>query len=352
MSYNFYRCDVCKKHTKKLVDNLRPFVAGCTITENCRGNLRPVLKHQLDGVELARDTWKSRFDNTTTAAAPASAVTRHNLMAGTQTLTILSVVNTPSIQLRFRKYVRVDADTVEYVFRRDKDPGYVSGPDDSALNRILRFSNSDTVTVAVNGVALSTNEYDLTVPNSVGIVAGRVSNNSEIKIYVAKTIAPTYVTLNFFRNTITDARLLNDVAWKNINFVERGGTRLYVYHAIAFDDLELNSNYSFDDVLIGGNASADECHFALGVKPYSTFDRDYNSVVKIDSNLSATVIKYELNDKNELELSVESSYISSVFPPFSLSAVDSDSSFFIPDDTISYASIGDEVQEIKNQFLR
>lgn len=352
MSYNFYRCDVCKKHTKKLVDNLRPFVAGCTITENCRGNLRPVLKHQLDGVELARDTWKSRFDNTTAAAAPASAITRHNLMAGAQTLTILSAVNAPSIQLRFRKYARVDADTVEYVFRRDKDPGYVSGPDDSALNRILRFSSSDTVTVAVNGVALSTNEYDLTVPNSVGIVAGRVSNNSEIKIYVAKTIAPTYVTLNFFRNTITDARLLDGVAWKNIDFVERGGTRLYVYHAVAFDDLELNSNYSFDTLLIGGNTSTVECHFALGVKPYSTFDRDYNSVVKIDSNLASAMIKYELNDKNELELSVESSYISSVFPPFSLSAVDSDSSFFIPDDTIGYASIGDEVQEIKNQFLR
>lgn len=350
MSYNFYQCDVCNKHTKKLIDNLRPFVAGCTITENCRGTLRPVMKHQMDGVELSRDTWKSRFESE--AAVPSVATNeRHNLMSGAQIITILSSVDVPLLELRFEKHTHTESDTIEYVFRRDKDPGYVSGPDDSALNRILRYTSGDSVTVAVNGVALTAGSYDLSIPNSVGLAPGVIANNSEIKIYVAKTVAPTYTSLPFFRNTIVDAKLLTG-AWKNISFVDRGGVRLRVYHAIAFDELELNSNYKFNALRVNGAAINGESYFALGVKPYSSFDRNYNSVVRIDSNLSTAVIKYEMNDKNELELSIDNSYISSVFPPFSLSASDLDSSFFIPDDTIGYASVGNENQEIKNQFLR
>ena len=349
--YTYYQCDTCKKNIKRVVDHKRPFLSGCTITENCRGTLRQVQKHQTNNVELSIETWKSRFDNSSKTTNTSVDESRFNLMSGDHILTMLSKTNSPFIQIKLQKFTLTNADVSEYVYRRNKDPGYVSGPDDSAFGKILRFTSNDNITVTVNGVVIPADKIDVSMLNTILISNGVVDNNSEIKVYVSKMQEAVYKYVTFFRNTLIDAKLLSS-AWKNIDFTMQGADRYYVYHAINFDELDVNANYTLVEITDNNSSHVTDGKFALATKPYSTYDRSLTSTVKISSILDGTMIKYENNDKNEIEFSVPIGSISSVLPPFSFSTVDQDSSYFIVDDDITLVGTANELQVIKNPYMR
>jgi hypothetical protein len=208
----------------------------------------------------------------------------------------------------------------EFNYTRGQGVDYVSGPDNSALQSALRFSQTDDISVYINGVKLTPSAYDRTVNNRIKFNSKLVDEYNTIKVVV-------------FSRPKLERRLLafkkvydfcgTDSAWQNVTTVERYDsgpmpTQYTVFYCDDFSGIRQNATFvvAADQSIENPSKVTPDNWFALLSKdPHTSYDRDVDYIIDIKKLIAdKTQILFEIDSKGRISFTVADTALSTVFP--------------------------------------
>ena len=304
MNYITYKCNTCKREIDIQEDQLRVFVNKCSITQSCAGKLSPIKTKKTRNI-LSTDLDTTVF-NKSTSIYPSNnnnsgGESFVNLNSGANTLTIaireLDDIPLPAkINLRFNINSQNVTSFDEFVYRVSNTK-IISGKDNSNIQKVLKFSNTDTILVFLNGQVLDESLYEKSYFNGIGtsiILTNMIYSLSTVKVLVYKPSDIVYTNyLEFFENKFITTF---DTAWNNVNYVKCDGKNYKLFSSNQILNLPINSRLNLypgdNDSLIDDN----ECFILIANPHYTVIDRVLSSRVPLNNFV---------NDDNYLRLSLQ-----------------------------------------------
>jgi hypothetical protein len=214
---------------------------------------------------------------------------------------------------------------VEYNYVVGAGVNYVSGPDNSAKQSVLRFVESNEVVVYINGVRLGANGYDRSINNRISLKAALTEDYNTVKVVVFTTPAAQRKLLTF---TKVAANPGNDSAWHNAAVVDRytGASEPYphtMFYCSDFTSIRQNTTFTIARDQYRDNphpVKPDAWHVLLSNEPHTHFDRDVNH----SANMAVLIeqqarVLYEIDPKGQMALTVDREFVTPVFPPMRVS---------------------------------
>lgn len=208
----------------------------------------------------------------------------------------------------------------EFNYTRGQGVDYVSGPDNSAKQAALRFSETDDIAVYVNGVKRDQSTYDRTINNRIKFASVLTEDYNTVKVVVFSKPKPERKMLTFKK--VYDYCGI-DSAWQNVTLIEKydGGPEANHYSVFFADDFsDIRQNATFvvaqdQQVDNPSPVSPDSWFFLLSTEPHTPFDRDVDFIVDITKAIEAKVqFVYELDNKGSLAFTVSDENVQTVFP--------------------------------------
>lgn len=345
-------CTVCRRTADRLVDNARAVPDRCNITLGCQGRLNPVEYRsdaQITPTPASGVTdWLPRGTVINPGTAPQQVELVDTATGELQQLVLaVPLASAPSdlatATITVEEKPQTPVDFRSFTYLRDELYGTLSGPEDGAARKVLRFRawgpDPDTVSVFINGVRIAqgpgpgnfqVDDGTPTPPAPPDTVSFNTpilpAGTDQIEVVVSKAPVSTQETLTFFRNIDNDARL-NLGAWENVSHLERfdstaGATSFFLF---TFD-VKGNATLTRDTVIFptgdvvvtdGGVTPfpRSRCFFAIARKPFSKVDRYPDAHIFLDTLDGVEgFMKYRVvNDVLTLEVTAAS--IGTHFPP-------------------------------------
>jgi hypothetical protein len=297
-----YKCNTCKREIDIEEDQLRVFINKCSITQGCAGKLVPIkTKKTRNILSTDLDTTIFNKNNTLYPDKNNSDINFVNLNSSYNTITIAirefdDVPLPPRINLRFNINSQNSTTFDEFVYRVSNTK-IISGKDNSNIQKVLKFSNTDNVLVFLNGQVLDESSYEKSYFNSIGtsiILTNMIYSLSTIKILVYKPSDIVYTNyLEFFENKYVTSF---NTAWNNVNYVKSDGKNYKLFSSNQILNLPINSRLNLypgdNDALIDDN----ECFILIANPHYTVVDRILSSRVPLNNFV---------NDENYLRLSLQ-----------------------------------------------
>lgn len=319
-NFETFKCTVCNRATEKPVSQKHAPINRCDITAKCRGVLTKI--GSSDTKTMAAPSAVEGISNW--APRHASAATQAFKPVPTLCLDTDKSVLTfavpssrcgiePDIAVRFEAAVFTNKQYTEYVFGRPSGTALVSGQDDSSKRVALRFSNTDQVSVFVNGVELPPHSYDRSVLNRLVFTPALLDDSNSINVLVTKANEPVFITGFAHRHGMPNAPA---GAWDNIVTVTIRG----IAHTLFSIAVRPGINTGIIVAAIG-NWVQDVGLLLLANEPYSHFDRALSTVVSIPELIaSREIIDYKNNVKGIAQFTCTFDSVSGVIPGISINA--------------------------------
>lgn len=219
-----YRCSICQREVEQVSDNRRPDPLRCVITDQCRGILEPQGSRRGDRARLTtpqadladRVARGSTFEINPAPADPVLigmttfgsfngltiAGPKRETFAGEAIYSVVATTGLPyelerrpdstlyptnsQIDMLVYELTAAVLSSQKYTYLFNSIAQLIEGVDDSKERRLMRFSETDNLTVIVNGVQLSPADYDRTENDTIRLVPGIVASEITIEVYVFK----------------------------------------------------------------------------------------------------------------------------------------------------------------------
>jgi hypothetical protein len=216
----------------------------------------------------------------------------------------------------------------------------VGGKDASPEAKSLRFTASNKITVYVNGIQLLDSQYNRSINDQVTFTPTIYDSNNVVEVFVYQDLSASiskspqvFLEFRSLLSTIpADAALRELDCWGNylaskINSIER-------YTLFCTDLGKLNPNKSYgvarfevtDSDNITRIINSSDVFILLGKEPFSFRDKELYAYLAGTSLVEQqSVMTYKQSDASgELYLTVDSSAITQVYNPISMSRVNRD----------------------------
>ncbi len=362
-------CNVCNRQVDKLVDNTRVTPDKCTITLNCLGRLFPI-EYRSDAqittsVESGVVDWYPRGTTLTTAGVQEAALVDTSTGSLQQLVLAVKLPADPgNVHATVTLNARSDRpkEFKQYTFRREATFTTISGIEDGAEKKLLKFTawgpDPDIVEVYLNGekLEIGTDPENFQVDDgtpSTPAPSNTISFNSIISpvgvypvdVIVSKAAAVPGINLVFERNQ-DDPNRLSLGAWENVSaiqFFEGAWENYYLFTCDIASTIALTKDsivYPVGTILVDSTVvGLDAAKFLLAKKPFTQIDRYTNLSVPLDTlGADRDYLKYHSVD-GVLTLEVTETSIESNFPVGKLIK-------FNPETTIKTPVEGDEAIEL------
>lgn len=362
-------CNVCDRQVDKLVDNTRVTPDRCTITLNCLGRLYPV-EYRSDGQitaspEVGIVDWYPRGSSITSTAGIDPVELIDTSTGSLQQLVLaLKLPSDPgpssTAELTLEARSEVPKEFKQYTFRRDTTFSALSGVEDGAARKVLKFtawgSNPDLVEVYLNGQKLEqgTGPDDFQVddgtpstpaPSNTIVFNTAISpdGTDQVDVIVSKLVPSPQTVLTFHRNQ-DDPNRLGLGAWENVSHLEVfDGT--WQTHYLFTCDIASVSDLKKDSILYpvgtvnvdSAPVGLDAASFMLARRPYSKLDRYTDISVPLDTmGADRDYLKYS-EVAGVLTLEVTKTSLQTYFPVAKVVK-------YNPENTLKTVSTGDAEQ--------
>lgn len=260
--YEVLTCNVCSKSINRIINNSHLSINKCNLTKKCRGFLQTsvILENPLNIND--KYDWESRFTETSTRSENVSKI---SLLSGNNNISF-AVKRTGFLGASYD--ISLDAtptqniSSVEYVFVKPSGSRYFNGFDSSANKRFFLYNiNIDDVSVYLNNVLLTEDQYDRNVLNQIRLDFPTTQFKNVVRIVVSKKIP--VIDLVISPNSLYSTEYtscFNGI--KSLSIFDGVSTdkKFNVYNINNVSDvLTLNSNYKFKNItneiymLIGNN---------------------------------------------------------------------------------------------------
>ena len=373
--YIVYKCSVCSRQTELVLDGNRPDPTRCNITEKCRGLFTRVGERSIrEFLFTPIVPGLSDFIPRGTAIIPAPqlsvpnpitiftasgdgiiamSVVRRTIVGTTAEFSIIddtdtnvvlevhptSFVNPISISVRAVLF-EISAELLtssQYTYVVKGPVAIVSGQDNSAESKNLRFTNANKITVFVNGIELTGTEYDRSVNDQITFTPIIYDSNNIVEIFVYKDLSTAIsnsnqVVLEFrtlVPSVLTDIALRELDCWGNFSAAIIDGIERFTLFCTDLSSLNVNKSYGvakFETDDIFGNPhtiKTSEVYILLGKEPFSFRDKELYAYLPGPSLVDLqSVMTYNISTASgSLFLTVDSSAITQVFNPINGSRV-------------------------------
>lgn len=284
-----YKCNTCKRTKDFLADDLHSFINLCTITQHCPGKLAPIATKNIRSI-LASNPIAGVLDWLPKEAPPEVSnkiIPKTFLLDNSfsQVMCIAVKNSGQTLPTDFNLTFTVQKTNVqeftEYVYNLGANQDTIIGADISSQAKVLKFTNTDNVSVYINGV--QTEDISVKYSDSVGyaIVLNTTRNvisNIRVVVYPRIDISET-ATINFVKN---NALILSKTtAWSNINSIILNGHKYILYSSVlnmlpANKELNLYPGNALNDLVLS------DMYFLLSNNPFTSIDRILTFVVPLN----------------------------------------------------------------------
>lgn len=350
VKYVVYECDTCGRQREAILDAHRPDPIRCNITLKCRGkftrvgeaaNKRFLLTPIVQGVTdfTPRGAMRARTISTATiadipiitsvdnmltlACLERTTIGDYDIFTVTKTNDTAFTVDVQpklfrashrgSISLELYEVTPEILSFKNYTFNVKGELSIVTGPDDSVEGKQLRFNSANQVRVFVNGLELSSGEFNRTIDDQVTFTPSIFNslNIVEVLVYVSSTdlianapkvnltftpLAPSNATGLAARNTCC----WGDYAAVNIE----GAVRTFMFCS-DLSALNVNSTYRLNKAYATQGISpyatveikTDDLNLVLGSEPFSFKDKELGAYLPLKRFSEGVDLKYQVNSQ-------------------------------------------------------
>lgn len=324
--FEVFRCNVCSRDIEKEIDQTHAPIFKCNITYKCSGTLSVISKSDtkttpfISPQSTGLTNWVPRGNNSfTNAPIPETLVSLNDAQ------NILSIAIESSsidefnqIYLDFEVRKSSNSSSIEYFYNRPSNTQLISGQDDSSKKITLRFLESDSVTVYLNGVEIEASEYNRDIPGRLLFNSALTEDTNQIRVLVYQQTPPKYVRLTFIRNDSGSVITNPMSSWRNISKISTIPNKTFdVFSCTNLSHIELNSSLVLRGVLLENLQTlvGEFGYWLLSDPPYSSFDRNTSVAILLsDIITSGQPIEYKNDTKISPKFFVSSSLVKSLFP--------------------------------------
>jgi hypothetical protein len=343
--YILTECDTCKKNASVINNKTAIVPLRCNLTKNCNGLLTKKYKSPVSK--------SSFFSNETNQYVPRGTLVEEapiintpvsiNLISGTNSIALAGIktkailsdnfyyainelgadvlletkttLNTPTSIIFSLNLYELEEKTVPYrtyIFYKDSGTSIIEGADNSADRKVLRFTESDSIKVIVNGVELLSTEYEVTATNSIRLTPMLLDSKNIVQVLVYSSslseINPDKViSLKFTGQSIEEnLNVLSISAWGDTQSINLPN-EVFVLFCSDLSGLKIGKTYLVLGATVSGVLSSvvapdlSKISILLGKPPYSFADKVLNSHVKLSSIVSKN-LTFSVTSNNSLEL--------------------------------------------------
>lgn len=373
--YIVYQCNVCNRQTELVLDGNRPDPIRCNITQKCRGKFsrvgeRSVREFLFTPLVPGLPDYIPRG----TAIIPAPQLTVPNPItvftaAGDGVIALAGIYRTnyggwsdwyvtekdtgDQVVLESNEFDEPQACSIravlfeisaelltasKYVYEVPGPVSIVGGKDASPEAKSLRFTNSNNITVYVNGIELISSQFDRSVNDQITFTPTIYDSNNVVEVFVFQDFSTAvnhsvHVPLSFnsLISTVThDAALRQLDCWGNYFASKIDGVERYTLFCTDLSKLNPNKSYGVKqfEVTDQGNITriinSSDVFILLGKEPFSFKDKELYAYLTGTALVDhQSVMTYNQSvATGGLYLTVDSSVITQVYNPISTSKID------------------------------
>lgn len=346
---NVYTCDTCKRSIEKLVDGNRPDPIRCNITQSCKGKFSLSNTHY--GVQPKTTPpvsglvdWSARGSITPTPTVdkntidvPVSSFNNYGLtLAGPQyrdygiggltrdffiptvngvdfvfeTLTS-SDFSTLSSSISFDMF-EISPEVLSYRHYTYTSKGSISvveGADNSASQISLQFTSVNNIKVFVNGIELSSTQYDRSTLNKILFTPKLIDSNlvvdvfvyNDIRSYANNTNTKTISFKSLPPNNLTNLSTRNNCSWGDVATVSIDGVKKVLLFCDDLSVLDVTKSYAISKITVHASNNSIDTPIAssltllIGEQPNAFNDKKTNVYISGVSFLSSFILSFKLD---------------------------------------------------------
>lgn len=318
--YITYQCDTCKRTKDLPTDKLHGFINLCTITQNCKGRLKPIATKNLreilpSSVSSSLSNWKPRtsINSGESPAISNEEVIYFNAASSTSKILTLAVKGIPAslpsvVDIKFSIEKAESQSYIEYTYTLAANSDTIIGTDNSSYGKMLRFFVTDVVMVYVNGVLLLETDYVLNFQGTNGYsvtINQKKKVQSAVKVVVFQNVPIAETTpIIFTKNSELDI----NSAWENVTSVTINSDVWTLYSCLDLSELPVNTILTLYQGATFSNAlnltELTNVNLLLAYDPFTPIDRINSCLVSFDK-LSAEnqhLRIYSHNGSNQVQI--------------------------------------------------
>lgn len=328
-----YQCSSCARQIEVQQDPTSPGPTRCNITYKCPGllslvNTKSVRTELFPPIVFGLQDYIQRG---TTLATPTPAVTvaQADLMNSSAGSLVMSAVNvdtsantnhfwvteiqggqiytettvlnplqlpvTTEITLNLYELTADILQYSQYVYNRGSNVQFVQGADDSAQSQNLFFTTGDEVRVFLNGVEMSSSQFNTGVANQITFTPMLTGTSNIIEVYVYQDITTlisdaTLIPLTFRQlnvGTAEDLAFRDENGWGDTGAISIQGGVKYLLYCTDLSNLDLSASYGISTATTTSETGVpitldlSKLNLLISYPPYGFADKDLNHFVPI-----------------------------------------------------------------------
>ena len=286
-----YQCNKCLRTTDIEQNNTHAFINKCNITLNCLGKLSPVNTKQTRnilgtsnafnlvnyGITQSQNISKNSLIDLNSAVNSING--NNGLTIAMLTTSIASAPSTISLNFEINSNSN-NQNFIEYDYSLSNF-NQISGKDNSSLQKILKFANTDTVVVYLNGIQLEqSRDYNLSPSGFIISLSQTVISKSNVRILVYSSSAKTYTNSIIFEQ---HSSTTSSSAWSNVQSILIGTQTWVLYSCNSFNlpigtqlNIDPNTFVQYSDII-----------FLLANPNFTSIDRNLFNVIPFSNLLNS-----------------------------------------------------------------